>query len=200
MSILFTDKFLKNDRYVEKLRRNYNKTKLGKDYEDEYISKLKNVIDNMIPNGIRTISFSKQYNNPLMWSLYAGRHHGFCLIFQPEKNSISLRKNVATKYENYKLEKVNYSDEVDVNLSEMFDRDEKFNYSNVNSRYFKSLINKCILTKHPSWRNEEEYRIFGNFSISFSSDKNKNISESSFDRTLYYNKKQLIEALAKVIR
>jgi len=183
---------IKNDRYIKMFEENYNKTKLPKDDRAEFLDNLKNVIDNMIPYGIKTVSFSKQYNNPLMWSLYAGRHRGYCLIFKPFRNAIYLKRRTDKKYQKYLIQKVHYSEEVDVNLSDMFNEEGKIDSARIDKYYFRSLIEKCILTKHPSWKNEEEYRIFGEFSISFSSDKRKNISESGYDRTYFYKKNQLI--------
>lgn len=34
------------------------------------------------------VSFSKDANEPLMWSHYASKHNGFCLIFRPINNNI----------------------------------------------------------------------------------------------------------------
>lgn len=110
-------------------------------------------------------SFSKTYNEPIVWSHYADQHKGFCIIFKPIKNRlITSPENpypFGTNASHFKFQKINYTNTIKpINAFYNFNtyiNGEKAN--EFNHRSYWQDYNKATLTKSRKWNYEQEYRI-----------------------------------------
>lgn len=156
-----------------------------------FINHLVNILNNIKPYNLKSISFSSNATNPLLWSIYANKHKGFCLVFNPADKMIRLKRSGESNYRDYKCNTLNYSSDININLSLMFNKNKEIDSVLLNEKYFQELNKKALLTKSPEWLKEKEIRIFGDSSITFSHLSNNTERETSFERTVYYDPKQL---------
>jgi hypothetical protein len=141
---------------------------------------IKQFVDIYRPGGCYTVSFSKTNNNALMWSHYASKHKGFCLVFKALDGFLYQDKNrqlqsIERKTPNGLLAPssgfglpdrfmfcdINYSSDIEmIDASKymptyIFGRDlaeyERIKFVNENE-------SKC-LEKHDCWRYEDEARL-----------------------------------------
>ncbi|HGW6106101.1 TPA: DUF2971 domain-containing protein [Citrobacter werkmanii] len=134
---------------------------------------LQNYIAGYTPTDGCSVSFSKTYENALMWSHYTGKHEGFCLIFRSINGCINQcpsRAKESVKPEdgvsigiprNFKLQDIQYGPKKNIDGFTLFPygvfgRD--FSQEERNS-YWES-INEMHLTKSPCWDYEEESRLY----------------------------------------
>ncbi|TQE76544.1 DUF2971 domain-containing protein [Leptospira noguchii] len=123
---------------------------------------------NIFPVNLRSVSFSKTCENPLLWTHYAGAHTGFCLIFNPEKKKLNLRKIGEEKFEQFSCHNVKYGSDIEIDISLMFNDKNEFSDSHVFKKFLIEVQQKGLLTKHASHSKEKEIRIFGNYGTSYS--------------------------------
>lgn len=159
---------------------------------DHLYNNLLNIISNLFPNQLLSVSFSKGYKNPLLWSLYADAHCGYCMIFSPSKNSINIRDSVTDKFNEYTFDKVHYGSDIDVDLSLMFNDKNEFEWKSLYDNFFPELIKKALLTKNSNWLKENELRIHKGIGITFSPLPSEERQLTPFERTCYYDPSQLI--------
>lgn len=146
------------------------------------------ILLNLIPNKIKSVSFSSSGTDPYLWAMYSSRHHGYCLIFSPTKNKIYLRKKPGEKYKGFALHDIQYSENSEIDIACLFQNGIPFE----NPKSFDVVRQKSILTKNPSWKNEKEKRLVGDYSVSFSAKPIERNIESSTSRTYYYDPRQLV--------
>jgi hypothetical protein len=131
-------------------------------------SLLKMFVLQRIPFGDSTVSFSKTGGEPLMWSHYADKHEGYCLIFRPfdnsltpKKSSYGQRRNKDNNMHTLKFKDIKYD-----SISKNIDAFTLFSV-NINGRSFTKeehaeywkqheLISR---TKSECWRYESESRL-----------------------------------------
>ena len=125
------------------------------------------------------VSFSKNNDNFLMWSHYANKHQGFCLIFRPIDNKIYQdKKRLKTSFDSctpnsfaprmsfsipngFTLRPVEYtSNPQSLNafmcMPEYVCGDD---YSEEEKKSFRTKFDKTYLIKNLAWKYEEEFRI-----------------------------------------
>jgi len=142
---------------------------------------IKQFVDIYRPGGGYSVSFSKTNSNTLMWSHYASKHKGFCLIFKAidgflfqdkehQKNSISRKtsKGIIAPLSSFGLPERFYFQDIEycsnietidasrfmpcyVFGKDVTDTEERIKFANENDR-------KC-LEKHECWQYEEESRL-----------------------------------------
>lgn len=109
-----------------------------------------------IENRVGICSFSKEYNETLMWSHYATDHKGVCLAFKCKKkgnNRLYLKLRDKSqwrtyRFQDYELKKVNYLENYETPIIN-FVQDYKNNRK----------LDNPFKTKTSSWSYENEYRI-----------------------------------------
>lgn len=134
---------------------------------------LKNYIVGYTPTDGCSVSFSKTYENALMWSHYAGKHEGFCLIFRSINgciNQCSSRVRDSVQPEecvslsiphNFTLSDVQYGPKKNIDGFTLFPhgvfgRD----FSKEERKLYWESIDEMYLTKSPCWDYEEESRLY----------------------------------------
>ena len=151
-----------------------------------------NIISNILPSKLLSVSFSKDYDNPLLWSTYAEKHTGYCMIFSPSKNKLKIRDMQNARFKKYELNEVNYSNDINVDLTLMFNESKEFDWDALYNSFFPELIKKALLTKNSNWYKESELRIHRGISISFSHLSQEQERLTSIDRTYYFSPSQLV--------
>ncbi len=188
--VIFDDLLFELDK--DSIKKKYIEHHLSENTFQMFYNSYINILYNLSPKNLKTISFSRDYNNPLLWTHYANAHKGFCLIFSPNKNTLRLKNIFNNSYDSYSLENVEYDKNINIDVSIMFNENKKdISYENVNKYLLPKIQKKAILTKHPSHSKEEEIRVHGNYSYSFSALQNDEIIESSVERIYYYDPSQL---------
>lgn len=140
------------------------------------------------------ISFTKAFNDPVMWSHYANQHKGFCLCFNINNNYIISRKNGNKKLKNeYQLHKVDYKKN-NLITDAFYGFPESVNGSPVSKKEIENHwgnVQKSFLTKYKSWAYEDEYRIleYNPFSAEVNSSGVKKIASN--ERIFYFEPSQL---------
>lgn len=162
------------------------------DQFDRLYNNLINIISNLLPSRLSSVSFSKNCKNPLLWSVYAEKHSGFCMIFSPSKDMLKIKESNNEDYKEFKIHKVNYSSDIDVDLSLMFNKEKEFDWDALDDKLFPELIKKALLTKNTNWYKESEFRIFKNISMCFSHLPKYLERKTSFERTCYFAPSQLV--------
>lgn len=135
----------------ENLKRGILK-KRGKDYllnsQNKKFKAINENLQSQDEDYPRVCCFSKAKNNILMWSHYAKGHKGICLCFKSEKigngNFLILDSNPEI------LLPVNYNKE---------DNEKLPTQVNMLSSYDPEELATFLLTKHPLWVYEKEYRL-----------------------------------------
>ena len=139
-----------------------------------FIKKLKNFINLYEPSAGYSVSFSKACDDMLMWSHYAKRHTGFCLIFRPINNSIyqcptRQKDNISVTRghntcigESFPVYDIDYEDELsDIDAFTLFPipyTGYHFDEEEERLNYHKSARDQ-LLTKNKVWGYEEECRL-----------------------------------------
>lgn len=159
---------------------------------ESFIKKLKHFIFKCAGGHCYLASFSKECDDPIMWSHYANYHTGFCLIFDFENNKIQ-SESLSKKhlYSEYELKEVKYKKEcIKTNgfytmpslLGETITKEEEL-------KHWEEKRNSFLI-KYKSWKYEKEYRIIQYDLTNF-------ITESGPEKRLvgkrifYYDQKQL---------
>lgn len=151
----------------------FNDFELAKKWENKryrfFQNQLKEYIKNrMLPTPSYFVSFSRANNDPLMWSHYADKHNGFCLIFRPKnscilQHSLLKKKNIGIKPMpiEFELTKIDYRDEIKTvdSFSYMFLRDSKDYDTKEKLSELEKLFNEHYFQKGEVWNYEKEYRI-----------------------------------------
>jgi len=147
---------------------------------------------NLQPNNLHGVSFAKNYRNMLLWSIYADKHEGFCEIFQLKNDTISLRNITSETYNDYDIKNVEYKNNKDIDLSLMFNDDGEMDLSLLFQKYLPVVTEKAYLTKSNEWGNEQEFRIFENTSVQFSTIDEQKEDNSLQNKLYYFNEEQLL--------
>lgn len=163
--------------------------------------KLRDYISAYIPGEGCSVSFSRVYDNALMWSHYTGKHEGFCLIFRSidgcinqapsiAKTSITTSSHSSTSItRNFRLHDVSYG----ANFKSLdgfvlfpvgvygrdFNQEERDNY-------WKS-VESAYLNKSACWDYEEESRLYIPAGSVLTSDD----MLSPLDRIFHYDNSQI---------
>jgi hypothetical protein len=131
------------------------------------------------PSPIYFVSFSKSCKEPLMWSHYAARHEGFCLIFRPIDEGLSQcrcgqRKAITRRTpkgfaqqmswgipESFKFQDVTYvSNAISFSAFNYFPGSVAGDFPSKNERErIFSERESQYLQKHVSWEDEKEARL-----------------------------------------
>lgn len=170
----------------------YYTTSLGpnRDFE-RYYECFRNIISNLFPKKTASLSFSTSPDNPVLWSVYANSHKGFCLMFEIEDNKMDLRRRNGRKYSSFELSDVGYDSQKTVDLSQWFTGDGLEEFDDNFDKFLADIRLKAMLTKYSSWQHEKEKRIVDESSITFSARKREESELSIGDRILHYKKDQL---------
>ncbi len=162
------------------------------------------------PPNVYFASFSKLNNEPLMWSHYAGKYQGFCLIFKSIDNQLFQYKNKLKKSisrntarglaphmsyaipESFKFMDVSY-----VNETKSLDAFLCFPKSVIGNTIKEEKINKIVLEqkaqylqKHSSWAYEKESRLILESSLPWLFGEHINLSPQ--ERLFYFEPTQLV--------
>jgi hypothetical protein len=141
---------------------------------------IKQFIDTYRPGVVYTVSFSKTNSNTLMWSHYASKHKGFCLIFKAingflyqdkehRKDSVSriTSKGIAPSTgfgipDRFPFEDIKYCSNIETIDASRFMSRYIFNKKIANEEErikFATENDRKCLEKHICWCYEEEARI-----------------------------------------
>nr|WP_315159649.1 DUF2971 domain-containing protein [uncultured Flavobacterium sp.] len=128
---------------------------------ESFIKKLKYFIFSCTGGHCYVASFSKECNDPIMWSHYGNHHTGFCLIFDFENNKVQsenlLKKHLASEYE---LKKVKYKNKC-IKTNGFYTMPSLLDETIIEEKRLKHWKEKhnSFLIKYKSWKYEKEYRI-----------------------------------------
>lgn len=175
----------------EWLRNHYRYFELSEHKFEQFHKYLLNSLSNIFPSRLNSVSFSKDCNNPLLWSLYGEQHKGFCIIFSPTENKLKLKNSMNSDFREFEYYKVNYDKNIDVDLSLMFNNKKEFDYDDLYNRFFPELARKALLTKNSNWYKENEVRMHGKLEVSFSHQEKYTNRLTSIERTYNFERKQL---------
>lgn len=170
----------------------FSKSTLKIEKFDIFFHNLLNVISNLLPNNLLSVSFSNDYINPLLWSIYGDKHQGFCAIFSPTDQKLKIKISIESEFEEYKCQSVNYSSDINVDLSLMFNEENEFDYKNLYNAFFPKLIEKALLTKNSNWYKENEIRIHKSPKISFSHLPTEPVKLTVMEKTCYFEPSQFV--------
>jgi hypothetical protein len=142
---------------------------------------IKQFIDIYRPEARYTVSFSKKKDNTLMWSHYASKHKGFCLIFKDikgflyqdrEHQKLSIRrktpKSAVSNLSSLEIEEGFLFEDVEYCSNNKMIDASRFMPHNILRKHFKNeeeRINfvtendKECLKKHSCWEYEKESRL-----------------------------------------
>lgn len=162
--------------------------------------KLKAYISIYKPNHGCSVSFSRTYENALMWSHYTGKHEGFCLIFRSLNGKInqcpSRRKTFVdiedhcklSVTENFKLHDITYGPKQSIDGFTLFPHSVYGRDMTDHERkiYWERTENST-LTKSSYWNYEQESRLY----IPANSSCVSNESISSINRIFHYDNSQI---------
>lgn len=156
------------------------------------------------------VSFSKSNDNFLMWSHYANKHQGYCLIFRPINNKIYQSKHSTRKGFNYRTPnsfapKMSFTlpDKFELKNVEYIAKPKPLNafmclteyvcgsdYSEEEKQNFRASFDKAYLIKDPIWNYEEEVRILIDGGIQWLARQELKLSQ--YQRLLHYESTQLV--------
>lgn len=176
----------------EWLEAEYRKAELEPFKFEGFYSSLINSLSNLFPSNLQSASFSESCLNPLLWSVYADKHSGFSLIFDPNEKQLRLSKYMDTEKKEFLLEPVDYSSDISVDLSLMFNESKEFDYKCLSTLYFPSLSKKALLTKNSNWHKENELRIHLGVNASFSHRESDVERMTPVEKTYNYDVAQLV--------
>lgn len=166
---------------------------------DMFIEKFQQFLRTHFCNLAYIVSFSHNYNDPVLWAHYADQHKGFCLIFRTENNSIKIDPKIhnilSPGFTEYALEDVHYEKKrVKANAYFAFPKQvygESVSREDVND--FHNTVKEAYTTKYQSWLYEREKRllyyngVWGNGLNSEGFVK----KHSLIERVFHYDKSQL---------
>ncbi|NDO80210.1 hypothetical protein CJP72_05285 [Citrobacter sp. NCU1] len=161
---------------------------------------LKNYISAYIPSEGCSVSFSKTYQNALMWSHYTGKHEGYCLIFRSIDGSINQcpsrsKESIKTSEhsflgisKNFKLHDVLYGTRNSVDGFTLFPHGVYGRQMSAEEHksYWENMEN-MYLTKSSCWDYEQEARLY----IAASSACVSQDLLSPIDRIFHYDNSQI---------
>ncbi len=183
---------------VSRLRNLYEKHGLPDSSFERLAAALQKVAENFYPHEMATCSFSHTWHNPMLWSLYADSHRGFCLCFVPSDGKLRLRKHFSEEWNEFELNDVTYSNQVDVPPSLMFHaEDGRFDAELMSTQFFPLLRGKTLLTKHVTFREEEETRLVSSVRVTYGAtlDRDDSSNEEEMDapvnRLYHFDPQQL---------
>lgn len=174
------------------LKNEYHKADLDPYNYDYFYTCLLNILSNLFPDNLQSVSFSSDHLNPLLWSIYGDKHAGFCMIFSPENNEIRLKKYMESEYKNFSVQSVKYGSDVSVDLSLMFNDEKEFDYDSLFYQYFPALSEKALLTKNSNWFKESELRVHLGVNTSFSHREKAAAKMTPVEKTYNYDVAQLV--------
>ncbi len=174
------------------LNQQYNEAELDPNKYERFYSSLVNILANLFPDNLQSISFSDDCRNPLLWSLYSNKHSGFSIILSPTDKKIRLKEYMGTEYKEHEFYEVKYGIDISVDLSLMFNENKEFDYRNLYSKYFPSLSEKALLTKNSNWYKENELRIHLGVNTCFSHIEAEAKRKTSVERIHYYDPEQFV--------
>ncbi|TGM78133.1 DUF2971 domain-containing protein, partial [Leptospira bouyouniensis] len=125
---------------------------------DIFIRDLRQNIHKQLSGTYYICSFSKIYDEPIIWSHYAGNHTGFCLQFTPVNNEIYPNNN---REKPLKIEQIYYKKKIN-NLDAFLNFNAMINNRNFSirkSRNYWDNFKTATLTKSEKWSYEQEVRI-----------------------------------------
>lgn len=158
-----------------------------------FIKRLKHFIHKYCGSHCYIASFSKECNDPVMWSHYSLNHTGFCLCFSINENKIVSKVKPSFLQSEYQFEEVTYQPiNVTTNgfycfpgaiYGQTIEEQERLNYWKIKRQSF--------LTKYTSWHYEKEIRIIHDDWLTDNASENGVMKKPVSDRTFYYDQKQL---------
>ena len=162
---------------------------------DHFFERWKQILLNVYPASLRTVSFSEKWNNPMMWANYASAHRGYCLCFHPHDAVLRLRSHFSNVYKDFSLSRVEYNHDVSVPVSLMFDENShEFSWQRLDEQFWPIYSKKTLLTKNLTFRNEEELRLSDHLSVSYGIDLPGSSAEDKqdlpIDRLFHYDPDQ----------
>lgn len=172
---------------------------LEKSFCELLIKDLKSYIKQYKPSPTYFVSFAKDNDNYLMWSHYANKHSGYCLIFKTIDGCI-LQSDLKTKNningevvgDKFRMKDVIYGGDESVldaflcfpyNVSKKKFKDEKERLEHM------SRVERPFLEKAKCWEYEKEARLLLPALSSWLCSKNE---YSSYERLLNYESRQLV--------
>ncbi|MGK2895501.1 DUF2971 domain-containing protein [Klebsiella michiganensis] len=116
----------------------------GDDFDDSASYHIKRYLLKNYEVGV--LSLAKKFNCPLMWSHYADQHKGFCIGYDvSENNSLDIHP-------------VDYKGKRFIRTQQVYDM--LFgSFENVRNAAKKEIDRVILLSKAPSWKYENEYRV-----------------------------------------
>lgn len=76
------------------------------------------------------------------------------MIFSPSANKLKIRDIIDNEYKELEFHEVNYSSDINVDLSLMFNEKKEFDWDALYNTFFPELIKKALLTKNSKWYKE----------------------------------------------
>jgi hypothetical protein len=163
-------------------------------FSEAFIKSLKYFIYKYAGGHCYIASFSKECNNPIMWSHYSNYHTGYCLCFTFENNKIKNNLNSQKHLNNeYNLEVVKYrKNSIKTNGFYTFPA-AIFGKSITEVERLKYWLYKIIsfLVKSKSWSYEKEYRVIHYDSLTESINDLGPTKRLVGKRIFYYDQNQL---------
>ena len=168
----------------------------------EIQSLLKQEIHKYVASYFYVSSFSKRYDNPIIWSHYADQHKGFCMIFKPYNNSLYIDplKNIDinghpnSEMKKYEFRDVKYKRKIKgidgfLNFSGYVNGKKDLSQKN-KDRFWKKYVESARV-KYIYWKYEEEVRLI-DYSDWMPNNANENRTQkrSQVERIFYYDKTQ----------
>ena len=175
-----------------------------------YALELIEYMEKFYPEYMYFVSFSKTNNEPLLWSHYAGKHEGFCLIFKSINGILSqdqtkLKKQINRKtnkgfaslmsqaiQKSFPFKDINYVNEV-----ELLDAFLRFPESVAGGKITKEQeiklakeYDKHYIQKHKTWNYENESRLIFNSAEPWAF--GEQIILSPLERLIHYEPTQLV--------
>ena len=195
--------------FLEEIMVNFSVGEIIAEVLDEQIRRF---IDIYRPSPKYTVSFSKVDNNMLMWSHYASKHKGYCLIFKPIDNALyqdkkQIRESITVKTpkgiiarsagcsipKQFQFIDVDYdsdnkissaSDFMPPAISKFKPKDDEERVAIANKIHDKYFI------KHECWKYEEESRLV--LDIQYPWMFGEHIDYSAEQRLFHYDVAQLV--------
>ena len=167
----------------------------------EIQSLLKQEIHKYVASYFYVSSFSKRYDNPIIWSHYADQHKGFCMIFKPYNNSLYIDplKNIDinghpnSEMKKYEFRDVKYKRKIKgidgfLNFSGYVNGKKEL--SQKDKDRFWEEYGESARAKYIDWKYEEEVRLIDFHRSPEVPDENGAKKRSQAERIFYYDKTQ----------
>lgn len=196
------------DKYFEKVVERIFKGCEVSLFDLQKIEELKKQLKAMLslhePSAGYSVSLSKCNNEMLMWSHYAARHSGYCLIYRPidgylnqcpdrTKDTLLVSEGHASTVGNrFKLNKIEYANQLEAIdafcLLPVCDTEYKFE-TDEDRINFHTKVKDQLLTKNECWSSEQEVRLLLPQPSKFVSGES---SFTNFQRLFYYDFSQVV--------